>query len=54
MTTRHAEYLGVAKFPVDEWEVEGAPHMTEEDWMKLCMRVSGVDIVNLVGSDELL
>ena len=37
----------MARFPVDEWERQGAPYMTETEWVKMCM------VIALHGTEDL-
>eukprot|EP00974_Lingulodinium_polyedra_P130542 11214237-Lingulodinium_polyedra.AAC.1 len=38
---------GIAKYPVDLWELNGAPVMTAKGWAKLCMMIAEKDLDNL-------
>ena len=47
MTHTIPEFPGVAQYPVDAWERNGAPRMTVKSWCKLCMKVAAKDLENL-------
>eukprot|EP00974_Lingulodinium_polyedra_P132808 11223198-Lingulodinium_polyedra.AAC.1 len=37
----------VAKYPIDPWEINGAPMMTAKGWAKLRMNIAEKDLDNL-------
>ena len=37
----------IAKYPIDLWEINGAPMMTTKGWAKLCMNIAEKDLDNL-------
>ena len=37
----------VARYPIDMWELNGAPMMTTKGWAKLCMLIAQQDLKNL-------
>ena len=40
-------FTGIAKYPVDRWLEEGAPHLTALGWIKLCKKIAAKDMHNL-------
>ena len=44
-----AVFVGIAKYPVDEWIASGEPKITSAGWAKLCMKIATKDTVNLNG-----
>ena len=40
-------FPGIAKYPVDRWLEEGAPHLTALGWIKLCKKIAAKDMHNL-------
>ena len=47
MTHQLAEFPGVAKYPIDEWEEAGSPMLTVTGWCVLCMKIAEKDMENL-------
>eukprot|EP00974_Lingulodinium_polyedra_P004909 461430-Lingulodinium_polyedra.AAC.1 len=37
----------IAKYPIDLWEINGAPMTTAKGWAKLCMKIAEQDLGNL-------
>ena len=37
----------IARYPIDMWELNGAPIMTTKGWAKLCMKIAEHDLDNL-------
>ena len=42
-----AEFPGVAKYPIDEWERANSPMLSRKGWIKLCMRIAQKTLADL-------
>ena len=45
--TLNGHTLPIARYPVDQWEAQGEPVMTEAAWATWCMKVCENDLHNL-------
>ena len=44
-----ADFVGIAKYPIDDWIASGEPRITSAGWAKLCLKIATKDTVNLNG-----
>ena len=42
------DFMGIAKYPIDEWMANGEPKITVSGWVKLCIKIATKDTVNLM------
>ncbi len=41
------ELVGIARYPIDKWEMEGQPRITSKGWVKLAMMIASKNMVKL-------
>ena len=41
------DFMGIAKYPIDDWMANGEPRITVSGWIKLCIKIATKDTVNL-------
>ena len=41
------ELVGIARYPIDRWEMEGQPRITSKGWVKLAMMIASKNMVKL-------
>ena len=41
------DFMGIAKYPIDEWMANVEPKITVSGWVKLCIKIATKDAVNL-------
>ena len=41
------DFVGIARYPIDQWIASGEPRITSTGWVKLCIKIATNDTVNL-------
>ena len=41
------DFVGIARYPIDEWMANGEHKITVTGWIKLCIKIATKDTINL-------
>ena len=41
------DFVGIARYPIDQWMANGEPKITVTGWIKLCIKIATKDTMNL-------